>query len=50
VTVVLHEPFPPGTLPDRKALTAAVERIVAEGTSVLLQNRTPAPLPAPAGR
>ncbi|MBX9701640.1 MAG: 1-acyl-sn-glycerol-3-phosphate acyltransferase, partial [Acetobacteraceae bacterium] len=46
-TVVLHEPFAPDALPDRKALAAAAERIVAEGVSTLLQNRTPAPLPAP---
>ncbi len=49
-TVVLHEPFPPGTLPDRKALSAAVERIVADGVSTLLQNRPVVPLPAPTGR
>jgi 1-acyl-sn-glycerol-3-phosphate acyltransferase len=46
-TVVLHEPFPPATLPDRKALCVAVERIVAEGVATLLQNRPVAPLPAP---
>jgi 1-acyl-sn-glycerol-3-phosphate acyltransferase len=49
-TVVLHEPFPPDTLPDRKALAAAVERIVAGGVSVLLQNRAPVPLPPPGRR
>ena len=46
-TLVLHEPFPPDALPDRKALAAAAERIVASGVSVLLQNRTPVPLAAP---
>jgi 1-acyl-sn-glycerol-3-phosphate acyltransferase len=49
-TVVLHDPFPPGTLPDRKALSAAAERIVAEGVSTLLQNRPATPLPAPPAR
>lgn len=47
-TIVLHEPFTPDTLPDRKALAVAAERIVANGVSVLLQNRAPSPLPAPA--
>jgi 1-acyl-sn-glycerol-3-phosphate acyltransferase len=47
-TIVLHEPFPPEALPDRKALAAEAERIVARGVSVLLQNRLAAPLPGPA--
>ena len=49
-TVVLHEPFPPGTLPDRKALSAAAERIVADGVSTLLQNRPVVPSPPPVPR
>jgi len=49
-TILLHEPFAPDTLPDRKALSAEAERIVASGVSQLLQNRTPVPLPAPARR
>lgn len=49
-TILLHEPFAPDILPDRKALSAEVERIVASGVSQLLQNRPPVPLPAPARR
>ncbi len=48
-TVLLHEPFPPGTLPDRKALTAEASRIVATGCAQLRQNRPPVPLAAPTG-
>jgi 1-acyl-sn-glycerol-3-phosphate acyltransferase len=47
VTVLLHEPFPPGAVPDRKALAAASERVVAEGAALLRQNRPVAPLPPP---
>ena len=46
-TVLLHEPFPADSLPDRKALSAAVERVVSDGCAVLRQNRTPVPLPPP---
>jgi 1-acyl-sn-glycerol-3-phosphate acyltransferase len=49
-TVLLHEPFPPETLPDRKALAAEAERIVSAGAAVLRQNRQPVPLPAPTAR
>jgi 1-acyl-sn-glycerol-3-phosphate acyltransferase len=44
VTVVLHEPFPPGSLPNRKALAAEAERIVTQGAERLRQNRPVAPL------
>ncbi|WP_376087542.1 lysophospholipid acyltransferase family protein [Roseomonas sp. CCTCC AB2023176] len=43
-TVLLHEPLPPSAIPDRKALTAAVERVVAEGAAAMRQNRTVAAL------
>jgi 1-acyl-sn-glycerol-3-phosphate acyltransferase len=49
-TILLHEPFAPDTLPDRKALAAEAERIVSAGAAVLRQNRPPAPLPAPLRR
>ena len=44
VTVVLHEPFSPALLPDRKALAAEAERIVAAGADRLRQNRPVVPL------
>lgn len=44
VTVVLHEPFPPGLLPNRKALAAEAERIVALGADRLRQNRPVEPM------
>jgi 1-acyl-sn-glycerol-3-phosphate acyltransferase len=50
VTVLLHRPFPPGTLPDRKELAAESWRIVSEGAAVLRQNRAAEPLPPPGGR
>ena len=46
-TVLLHEPFPPAAVPNRKALAAEAERIVAEGASLLRQNRPAVPLAAP---
>ncbi|WP_149538344.1 lysophospholipid acyltransferase family protein [Siccirubricoccus phaeus] len=46
-TVLLHQPFAPETLPNRKALAAASWRIVSEGAAALRQNRPAAPLPAP---
>ena len=46
-TVLLHEPFPPDRLPDRKALAQETGRIVSAGCAVLRQNRPAAPLPAP---
>jgi len=47
-TVLLHQPFSPAVLPDRKALAAEVGRIVSDGAAVLRQNRLAVPLPAPA--
>jgi len=43
-TVLLHEPADPATIPDRKALTAAVSEVVASGAAQLRQNRPPTPL------
>ena len=37
-TVLLHEPFCPTALPNRKALAAEAGRIVAEGAAALRQN------------
>jgi 1-acyl-sn-glycerol-3-phosphate acyltransferase len=46
VTVVLHEPLDPRAYPNRKLLTAAVERVVVEGAAALRQGRPAKPLPA----
>lgn len=46
-TVLLHEPFPPSLLPDRKALAAGTWRVVSAGAAALRQNRPVAPLPPP---
>lgn len=47
-TVLLHEPFCPTVLPNRKALAAEAGRIVSEGAATLRQNRAAVPLaPAP---
>ena len=43
-TVLLHEPADPATIPDRKALTAAVSDVVASGAAQLRQNRPATPL------
>jgi 1-acyl-sn-glycerol-3-phosphate acyltransferase len=51
VTVLLHAPLDPAMFPDRKSLSQAVWRTVADGASVLRQNRPAIPLavgPAPA--
>jgi 1-acyl-sn-glycerol-3-phosphate acyltransferase len=47
-TVLLHEPFSPAALPDRKALAAEAGRIVSAGAAGLRQNRPIGPLPGPA--
>ncbi|WP_135467855.1 lysophospholipid acyltransferase family protein [Crenalkalicoccus roseus] len=44
-TVLLHEPFAPALLPDRKALAAETWRIVSAGAAALRQNRPAEPLP-----
>jgi len=44
-TVVLHDPLAPGATPNRKALAATTEAVVAEGAATLRQNREPHPLP-----
>lgn len=46
VTVLLHEPVDPHAFPNRKVLTQAVERVVAEGAATLRQNRPGRPLSA----
>jgi 1-acyl-sn-glycerol-3-phosphate acyltransferase len=50
VTVLLHAPLDPAAFPDRKSLSQAVWRTVADGASMLRQNRPARPLtvePAP---
>jgi lyso-ornithine lipid O-acyltransferase len=44
VTVLLHAPLDPATFPDRKSLSQAVWRTVADGASMLRQNRPARPL------
>lgn len=46
-TVLLHEPFSPTVLPDRKVLASEAGRIVSAGAAALRQNRPAVPLPAP---
>ena len=49
VTVLLHAPLDPASFPDRKSLTAAVWRTVADGAAMLRQNRPAAPLTVASG-
>jgi 1-acyl-sn-glycerol-3-phosphate acyltransferase len=52
VTVLLHAPLDPATFPDRKSLSQAVWQTVADGASMLRQNRPARPLtvePGPLG-
>jgi lyso-ornithine lipid O-acyltransferase len=44
VTVLLHAPLDPATFPDRKSLSLAVWQTVADGASMLRQNRPARPL------
>jgi 1-acyl-sn-glycerol-3-phosphate acyltransferase len=44
VTVLLHEPFAPAELADRKAMARECERVVAMGAADLRQNRVAQPL------
>jgi 1-acyl-sn-glycerol-3-phosphate acyltransferase len=44
VTVLLHEPLDPRAYANRKLLTAAVERVVADGAAALRQGRPARPL------
>jgi 1-acyl-sn-glycerol-3-phosphate acyltransferase len=44
VTVLLHAPLDPATFPDRKSLSQAVWQTVADGASILRQNRPARPL------
>lgn len=45
-TILLHTPLDPATFPNRKALSAAVWKAVADGASTLRQNRPARPLAA----
>jgi lyso-ornithine lipid O-acyltransferase len=45
-TVLLHAPLDPARFPDRKALSQAVWRMVADGAATLRQNRPAQPLGA----
>lgn len=47
VTLLFHDPLDPADFADRKALSAAVHAIVAEGAAELRQNRPARPLPRP---
>lgn len=49
-TVLLHQPFPPDSLPDRKAMAADSYHIVSAGAAALRQNRPALPLPPPVPR
>jgi 1-acyl-sn-glycerol-3-phosphate acyltransferase len=46
VTVLLHAPLEPASFPDRKSLSRAVWQTVADGASMLRQNRPAKPLSA----
>lgn len=46
-TVVLHEPFPPAALPNRKHMAAQTGLVVAMSAAALRQNRPAIALPAP---
>jgi 1-acyl-sn-glycerol-3-phosphate acyltransferase len=43
-TVILHQPFAPALLPDRKAMAAASWATVSDGAALLRQNRPAGPL------
>jgi 1-acyl-sn-glycerol-3-phosphate acyltransferase len=43
-TVILHEPFAPATMPDRKAMATATWATVSDGAARLRQNRPAVPL------
>jgi len=45
-TVLLHAPLDPATFPNRKALSQAVWRVVADGAATLRQNRPAHPIAA----
>ncbi len=45
-SVLLHRPLDPRDFPDRKALSAAVWQVVADGAATLRQNRPAAPIGA----
>lgn len=49
-TVVLHEPFTPDSLPNRKVMASEIGRIVSISAAQLRQNRPVEPLAAPARR
>ena len=43
-TVLLHQPLDPAQYPDRKALSNAVWKVIADGAATLRQNRPALPL------
>lgn len=45
-TVLLHQPIEPQDFPDRKALSAEVWRVIADGASALYQHRSAIPIGA----
>ncbi len=47
-TVLLHQPIDPAHYPSRKALSAAVYAVVADGAAMLRQNRPATPIAQPA--
>jgi lyso-ornithine lipid O-acyltransferase len=47
VTVLLHTPLDPAAFPNRKAVSQAVWRVVADGAATLRQNRPAQPIAAP---
>jgi 1-acyl-sn-glycerol-3-phosphate acyltransferase len=50
VTVLLHAPLDPAAFPDRKSLSRAVWQTVADGASILRQNRPARSLSVDSGR
>jgi hypothetical protein len=48
-TVLLHAPLDPALFPDRKSLSLAVWRTVADGAAMLRQNRPAQPLTVGSG-
>ena len=49
VTVLLHQPFAPAAMPDRKAMARTCSHMVSAGAAALRQNRRAEPLVAGAG-
>lgn len=49
-TVLMHEATDPAAFANRKVLTAAVQQVVADGASLLRQNRKVAPIAVPGAK